>query len=705
MVTTSSSTKVQSPGKSGGKETSIFRFDSRTLRTPFSEDMDQILAPTSFTIASFSTGIDPSFSADDSIIQRVEEEIAAARRIAGRSALLHPERRHQASPSDAELLTGLRTPPEDKNPGITSANSSFDQHVTNLIDNDFDDAPSAPPSLLGPDVTEVESRSDDPVLSYRNRESELGNVPTMEKMRSSDLVSCMSSSTNGCQQQASLSDVPEELSSGSSSYKSIDPSLNDTVGVHTTAHQVPAVQLELDGEGMEAVLSTEPAEEVRETPACSPDKSPSQSSTLNGISSETSSEQSMVTETHEQSLVQGLTTDNEDEKPVNEQPSGIESSGIQTLADRQFEEKKVEDDQGKANDCGDDAEIDSAVMSDNSLSREKATCLYHSPSSNRIDITNDPSTFFIASSSPSSAHPDGQRIRFRKPFPVLKPPEGPRSDDEIIRDHATSIPEVRILWMKPKQELKQLIVAAMGTSLQRRSNACGALKVLTTKKKNQLTLVRTDGFLNALVFTASQEIAVSDLELAIDARSRAISCMRNVCSPKENRLQVLKHPGLIECLVKVLEEDVAEAKVLACTALALLAKSPECRPLLVKACGLLAALSHTLVGGPPIRTIASSVENKHTDATPNSSGLASDDASDYSGSSTDDGISEDEPSIGSIDQATKPAAALNSIKTRNENLKDDYYQHARSSACAALVQLSRSCEVSVSKVQFLDRSI
>ena len=189
------------------------------------------------------------------------------------------------------------------------------------------------------------------------------------------------------------------------------------------------------------------------------------------------------------------------------------------------------------------------------------------------------------------------RIRFRDPYPVLKPSQVPRPADSIVREHTLQSPPVHFRWMKPKADLKQLIVAAMGSSLPRRSNACGALKVLTNSKVNQMKLVRTDSFLTAIIFAANQDIPIRrNKDLAVDARTRAVHCLRSVCEPKDNRDHVLAHPGFLDCMLKVIREDQGEAKVLACGALALLAKSSACREEMMSTEDMVEVLSQVLSG-------------------------------------------------------------------------------------------------------------
>ena len=308
-----------------------------------------------------------------------------------------------------------------------------------------------------------------------------------------------------------------------------------------------------------------------------------------------------------------------------------------------------------------------------------------------------------------------RRIRFRDPFPVLKPANRPRDPQTIIASHALGIPDTQIQWVRPKNDLRQLLVAVMGASLQRRSNACGALKVLTLQKKNQLTLVRTDTFLEALVFAAGQEISVREKDLALDARTRALSCLRNVCEPKENRVYVLGHPGFVECLINVIKTDSGESRVLACGAITLLAKAPECREVLASTEGLLEILSEALRGAPAINEVPTQSPSDLSAV----NGVISNDTSAYSKSSSygDDEHLDDEGSIGtegseeeslsdyssstsgserdddSLDSARKDLPE--SISERKREKQAEYLSLSRSTACAALLHLSKHCAVLV----------
>ena len=306
------------------------------------------------------------------------------------------------------------------------------------------------------------------------------------------------------------------------------------------------------------------------------------------------------------------------------------------------------------------------------------------------------------------------KIRFRNPFPVIKPPMVRREAEAIIAENSMGLPEMPVRWVRPKKELRQLIVAAMGTSLPRRSNACGALKVLTKNKKNQMTLVRTDGFLGALIFAATQSISNADRDLAIDARTRAVSCLKNVCDPKDNRVIVFNHPGVMECLIKVIKCDTGEGRAMAAAAFALLAKTPGCREGLAHSEEVIEVLAQVLKGvgvlleeDEAIAPLCPSPSNRKLD----------DDVSAYSDRSrgdrddgSDDEETDDNESLSEASSASSPRKVsppsdvvgpreikhVDSIKTQTEERQTEFALLSRSNACAALLHLSKHCAVSVS---------
>jgi hypothetical protein len=291
---------------------------------------------------------------------------------------------------------------------------------------------------------------------------------------------------------------------------------------------------------------------------------------------------------------------------------------------------------------------------------------------------------------------DSRLIRFGNPFPLLKAPQTLRDPRSVIDEHTIGEAMVRTKWTKPTKTLKQLIVAVMGLSLQRRSNACGALKVLAKERKNQLSLVRMDSFLAALIFAVSEDIAPRERQLALDARTRAMATLHNVCEPKENRIRVFTHPGLTDCLMKVILDDLGEARVLATGTFALLAKTPACREGITQTEGLVSLLADVLRGVRATPKLEPREEKNGGDVIQRKST----EASSVCHSDDDESCSDSESSCSSDDESRElPDAGMkhfDSVRKITEGMTDDFLQRTRSNACATVLHLSKHCPIVVS---------
>ena len=188
-----------------------------------------------------------------------------------------------------------------------------------------------------------------------------------------------------------------------------------------------------------------------------------------------------------------------------------------------------------------------------------------------------------------------RQVLFRHPYPLPPPPPLPRSDTIIITSHSAPSKNINIKWIQPDNDLQALIEAAGEEyNLVRRSNACGALKVLASKDSNKPRLARTTGLLDVLVKASYDDAVDSD---ALDARTRAVTTLLYLSEAKDNRLMIAKHTGLLECLVKVITEDTGEARWRATSALATLAKTPGNRGLMGRVEGLASCLGELMIIG------------------------------------------------------------------------------------------------------------
>ena len=286
-----------------------------------------------------------------------------------------------------------------------------------------------------------------------------------------------------------------------------------------------------------------------------------------------------------------------------------------------------------------------------------------------------------------------RKVRFKQRYPVPPLFKKSRAPDAIVREHQVAHTANIPFLAKPKSDLRQLMDAAVGAALQRRSNACGALKVLTTQKKNKLMLVRTAGFLDALVFAAAADVPRKPAESAVVARTRAVTAIFNVSEPKDNREIVFCHHGLIPALIKTIMDDTGEARMVACAALAILAKTVSNREPMAAAEGLIAALVMLLVKNRTDLDLAEA----HT------STFSSDDNSDqdsscrrsYSSNSESSSSSVDHSSSDSQDEEYEVAASAipraKSMRQKEREARNETIRRSQTNACATLLQLSKQC--------------
>lgn len=300
-----------------------------------------------------------------------------------------------------------------------------------------------------------------------------------------------------------------------------------------------------------------------------------------------------------------------------------------------------------------------------------------------------------------------RRIRFRDPFPVLTP-QPPLRPEKVIRDqHEVPLEYTPPTWLKAKPDLQQLVVATQGQSLARRSNACGALKVLLQSKRNQMLLTRTKGFLNALAFGIGQPLKARDGELGLDARRRALSCLVRVVELKENRPVILNEFPL-EVLVEMLRQGDAETRLLACQVVAWLCKTPGCRSSIANLDNLIDYLA-TILGGnlPPEAPPTPSPQR----AIPTGVRVVQEEEPDFTDDEDEEGTledSEDEDSLRDSEHeedydSTRDEKKTDfedtlphhdSIRSKNQQHQSDFLQQARLHACACLLHLSKHCPVS-----------
>eukprot|EP00535_Pseudo-nitzschia_heimii_P000028 CAMPEP_0197179178 /NCGR_PEP_ID=MMETSP1423-20130617/4220_1 /TAXON_ID=476441 /ORGANISM="Pseudo-nitzschia heimii, Strain UNC1101" /LENGTH=1390 /DNA_ID=CAMNT_0042629059 /DNA_START=146 /DNA_END=4318 /DNA_ORIENTATION=+ len=296
------------------------------------------------------------------------------------------------------------------------------------------------------------------------------------------------------------------------------------------------------------------------------------------------------------------------------------------------------------------------------------------PTSMKEVISKSEDIFDASNNNDDACH--GKKVKFKQRYPIPQKMKKFRQPSEIIFDYQSEKPSEKLWYSKPKKDLNELLEAVTGASIQRRSNACGALKVLSTQKKNQLALVRTAGFMDSLVFAISENHYLKrDMKAGTAARTRAVNTVLKVAVRKDNRYHILLHPGLRESIVQCIIEDNAEARELACAVLATLAKSQHCRELMVKTEKLVDALAMVLKRD----------DNDHQTHV--------EEKVDYSG---DDELSHEVSKTSSSSSSTLSiSSSFEGFSVESQKEEDfEMRDRTRMNACAALLHLSKECTVS-----------
>jgi hypothetical protein len=306
-------------------------------------------------------------------------------------------------------------------------------------------------------------------------------------------------------------------------------------------------------------------------------------------------------------------------------------------------------------------------------------------------------------------------VQFKNRYDVPSLRADARSPEDIINNNKVAAPKCNLCLLDPKEEVRTLLDAIMGPSIARKFNACGALKMFSMNKKNQQTLARTDGFLDALIVAVSTDLAHEDYEAAYGTRSRALEILLKVCIPKDNRVIIFFHPDLVESIVSCAMEDDGETRMLACSVMAMLAKTHYLREPMARVVGLIDVLSIALLGLEDEEDIpggeGSIIDSDDEDASDEGHSQTSDEASlsldknsedlshafsgetSHASGSDLSNFSSEEGSLGS-----EGSNSARRIFEKKQKEREEMTMKASTNACAALLHLSKQCAAAVSDV-------
>ena len=132
----------------------------------------------------------------------------------------------------------------------------------------------------------------------------------------------------------------------------------------------------------------------------------------------------------------------------------------------------------------------------------------------------------------------------------------------------------------------------------RRKNACGAIKVLSSKEENRLKLCWTKGLLDAISSVLNDVKSPTLDELSFnantEARNRIVSVLLHLASNTKNRMLICNTARVLKAITTCIAGDEGEARQGCCMILLQLAKTTETRPLIIRTPLLLDTLSRII---------------------------------------------------------------------------------------------------------------
>jgi len=151
------------------------------------------------------------------------------------------------------------------------------------------------------------------------------------------------------------------------------------------------------------------------------------------------------------------------------------------------------------------------------------------------------------------------------------------------------------VYKSPTPQLLDLIEGIYSDSATRRSNASGTVKLMASQKKNVSMMASAEGLLDALLFAVKLECEGYDAEANAVTKNRALTTIALLAQSQENRRLICEHSNFIDVLIEILMGDDKDGRLHACSCFAALAKTEENRDILAEKEGLMSELANILL--------------------------------------------------------------------------------------------------------------
>lgn len=261
-----------------------------------------------------------------------------------------------------------------------------------------------------------------------------------------------------------------------------------------------------------------------------------------------------------------------------------------------------------------------------------------------------------------------------------------KSPEQILADNTVDVVSVKVKWTDPPPEQAALIAAMLSTSIGRRSNACGTIKMMASNKKKAAALVRTRILVDALILAIDDGRQITgERDLHLEAQTRATIAISHLSEVKENRVLLAQHPGLIRALIDVIRNDKGEARVAACRSLVMMSKMQQNKVALVETDGFISLLADIMSG----RYDQRDKRDRNDGVSVSFSSMNSDSKGESQSQSQSQGNSSKCGSMGKANSSSSRGSMT--IRQCKDARYQEFLSLSRVNCCAAFSHLAKDC--------------
>jgi hypothetical protein len=218
----------------------------------------------------------------------------------------------------------------------------------------------------------------------------------------------------------------------------------------------------------------------------------------------------------------------------------------------------------------------------------------HTPQSTETAVAKLKNNIAVTLGSLDNKQRSAAQVSFKNPVLTILKRQSVDSELILMRNTQQRVDFVPS-YQPPTPQLIDLIEGIRSDSATRRSNASGTVKLMASQKKNVIMLASAQGLLDALLFAAKLECEGYDAEANAVTKNRSLTTIALLSQAQENRRLICEHSNLVDVLFEILRTDDKDGRLHSCSCFAALAKTEDNRDILAEKEGLISELANILL--------------------------------------------------------------------------------------------------------------